>query len=133
MKFPRRHFIKPLKSTVAMHPEGLVILTAIRMTPATGVALLTVQIRFHAAAIPHLHSSNPLAQSDDLDAQFVTGNSRVRKEGHFTQIPAEIGTANSDAMDTDHRLTGRRCLRFININQPELARFFQLDGFHFKG
>jgi hypothetical protein len=86
------------KSAVAHNPERLVLLAAIRESAPAGVTPLAIEIRFNRTAIARLHVLHPLAHGKHLHSQFVARDPGVREKGHLSQITAEIGAADTDAM-----------------------------------
>jgi hypothetical protein len=57
-------------------------------------------------------------------------NSWIRKKRHFPQVPAEVGTANADALHADKSLADARAVRLRNFNFAPGLRFFELERSH---
>ena len=107
------------KASVAMHAQGLVVMTTIGVTPATGMAVLAIQVGLDAAPISGTHVRDPVADAHHFDAQFMPRNPRVGEEGHLAQVAAEVGTANAHLMDANHSLTRAGSRRFVDVDDPE--------------
>jgi hypothetical protein len=119
MEFTRWHRVVSPKASVAMHAQGLVVMTTIGVPPATGVAMLAVQVRLDAAPISGTHRRNPVTDAHHFDTQFVPRNPRVGEEGHLAQVTSEVGAANAHLMNADHGLTRAGSGGFVDIDDPE--------------
>jgi hypothetical protein len=107
------------KASVAMHAQGLVVMTTIGVPPATGVAVLAVQVRLDAAPISGTHRRNPVTDAHHFDTQFMPWNPRVGEEGHLAQVTSEVGATNAHLMNADHGLTRTGSGGFVDIDDPE--------------
>jgi hypothetical protein len=107
------------KASVAMHAQGLVVMTTIGVTPATGMAVLAIQVGLDAAPISGTHVRDPVADAHHFDAQFMPRNPRVGEEGHLAQVTSEVGAANAHLMNADHGLTRAGSGGFVDIDDPE--------------
>ena len=119
MKFTGWHRVVPPKASVAMHAQGLIVMTTIGVPPATGVAVLAIQVGLDAAPISGTHVRDPVTDAYHFDAQFMPWNPGVGKEGHLAQVTSEVGAANAHLMDADHGLTRAGSGGFIDIDDPE--------------
>ena len=119
MKFTGWHRVVPPKASVAMHAQGLIVMTTIGVPPTTRMTALAVQVRLDATPISGTYVRDPVADAHHFDAQFVPRNPRVGEEGHLAQVTSEVGAANAHLMDADHGLTRARSGGFIEIDDPE--------------
>jgi hypothetical protein len=102
-----------------MDSKGLVVMTAVGVTPSTGMAPLAVEIGFHAAPVSDGHPGHTLTDSHNLDAQFVSGNPGIGKERHLPQVASEVGAADADLMDTDHCFAQSGIRGRFDVDHPE--------------
>ena len=119
MEFTRWDRVVPPKAPIAMHAQGLIVMTTIGVPPATGVAVLAIQVGLDAAPISWTHVRDPVTDAYHFDAQFMPWNPRVGEEGHLAQVTSEVGAANAHLMDADHGLTRAGSRGFIDIDDPE--------------
>jgi hypothetical protein len=133
MELAGGHGVVAPKSSVAMHPQGLIVVATVGVTAAAGVTALAIQIGLHAATIPGAYRRDALADRHHFDPQFVARDSRVGEKRHLAQIPPQVGAANAHLMDAHHRLTRAGCGRFVDVEDPERSGLFQLNGLHAQG
>ena len=106
------------------------LFAAVGEAASARVAPLAVDVGLHRAAVTGPDVRHTLTDREHFDAELVPGNAGVGVERHFAEIPAVIGAANSDAMHTHERLSGRGCGGLGQIEWSEGERFFEEDGFH---
>jgi hypothetical protein len=114
------------QATVAVDPKGLVMLTAVRLAETAGVALLAVDVGFHATAVARFHVGHIGADGDHLDAKFMAGNAWVTKKWHFAEVATVVGPTDADCLHADECLSWARCIRLGQIDHVPASRFGQL-------
>jgi len=66
-----------------MHAKCLVVLAAVGMSSTAGVTRLAIDIGLNGGVVTDSDVGDVFAEGDDLDAEFVTGDSGVAEEGHL--------------------------------------------------
>jgi hypothetical protein len=89
-----------------MHTKHSNILTAIRLTDATGMTVATIQIGFNAADVPHPDRSYVVSHRNDFHSQFMAKNAGVRKKWLTTMKGMDVRTTNANSMDPYGNLIG---------------------------
>jgi hypothetical protein len=108
----------------------LQLLAAVWPAAATGVTFWIVDVGLDRATVAWLDARHFFANRQHFHAQFVPQNSRVRDERHFTEVSANIGSANADAMDADQRFARLRLGRLRHFDQCERLGKCELQGVH---
>jgi hypothetical protein len=84
------------------------------------VAFSAIQVRLHAASVSRFNVVYPFADGNYFDSQFVPGDARVIEERKFSQITADVGSANSHSRGS-----------YKSLSQTRLFGFVDLYGFEF--
>ena len=90
-----------------MHPEHFERCAAVGAPGPTGDAALAIEIRFDRAAIAGLETVRRAAGVDDLDAELVSEDARVREEGLPPRKRVQVGAAHADPVHTHARIARR--------------------------
>ena len=106
-----RHEEARPQAAVAMDAERLVLLAAVGVAAAAGVALLAVDVRLDRAAIARPDVGHARADGEHLDAQLVARDARIAEEGHLAEVAADVGAADADPVDADQGLARAGLLR----------------------
>jgi hypothetical protein len=103
---------------------------AVPLSSATGKAGSAVHIGLNAAAITDFNIRNAIADGQNLNTQFMAGNSRILEERKFPQKTAEICAADSHSVSSHKNLAGAGWTGISDIHVFKAARFFESNGFH---
>jgi hypothetical protein len=109
------------QAAIAHHPDGLMMLAAVGVPAAAGVALLAIDVGFHRAAIAHLDVVHAFTNFQDSHAELVSGNTRIGEEGHFAEVAAEVRPADADRINPDQGFTGTGSARLIDVDDVKVV------------
>lgn len=84
---------------IRVDAENLQGLATVGATLGAGMAVAAVQIRLDATAVTRIQMPHLRADGEDLDAEFMSEDSRELDEGHLAQVTAEVGAADADGFD----------------------------------
>src|SRR5262249_17909898 len=124
---------QPAQPAVAVDAERLVVLAAVCVPAGAGVALLAVDVRLDGGPVAGPDVRHALADRQHFHAEFVPRDARVAEERHLAEVAGEVGAADADAPDADDRLARPRARRLGHIDDAELLRLGELNGFHTNG
>jgi hypothetical protein len=82
---------------------------AVRIAFQTGAGERVVDVGFERAFVARFDVSHALADRENLQSQFVSGDARIGKKRHLAEIAREVGAANPHAVGAHQRFTGLRC------------------------
>jgi hypothetical protein len=130
MQLPGGYKEAGTQPAIAVDSQRLVAFAAIGMAATAGIAVLAIQVRFDGGALSGPHIRDALTDGDDFNSKLVPWNARITEKGHLAQKPAEIGSANADAMHAHQRFARTGFGRLSLFDHAEGVRLFQLNGFH---
>src|ERR1700722_1754498 len=130
MQLSRRYEKTRTQTAIAVNTECLVAFTAIGVAASTGITMLAIQVWLDGPALANAHICHALTYGDDLNTQFMSGNSRIAEVRHFAQKTAEIRSADTNTMHAHQGLTGSGRGRLWNFDYAEVVWLFQLNGSH---
>ncbi len=117
-------------AAIDMNPKNLDVQTAVGLASATGRAPSTMKIRFHRTVCPDRHSLLIAINGEDLNAKFVTKNTRVGEKGLIALVGVEIGATHADVLDPHQRLSLPWRSWLCPVDPPQLTGLFQYDCLH---
>ena len=79
------------------------------------MAFPAIQVWFHAASVARFDVVDAFADGNYFYSQFVPGDARVIEERKFSQIAANVGSANSHSGSSDKSLSRHRLLGFVDL------------------
>jgi hypothetical protein len=110
--------------------ERLVVLAAVGVARAAGVAALAVDVGFHGAAVAGPDPGDIGADGQHLDAKLVAWDARVGVERHLAEVTAVVGATDPDFMHADEGFTRAGLRGFGAFDETPGERLFELKGFH---
>lgn len=123
------HMKERTQTAIAVDAQGLMVLTAIGVSPFASGTGLAVDIRFDRTPIPDLNLGHPGTNRHHFNPQLVPGNSWVGEERHLAEVPRNIGTTNAHPMHTHQGFTRTGFTRLLEMQDTPRPRFHQLQCF----
>jgi hypothetical protein len=126
MEFPRRQRKKRTHATVGVDAENLDIGATVWFAIAAGDAFAAVHVRLDRATVAGFQAVRIIARFDHLDSEFVTKHAWVAEEGLTAGKGMQIGTANTDPVDT-HQGVARLAHWLSGVDGVKFPRLFKND------
>ncbi|MEY3459896.1 MAG: hypothetical protein RL215_3053 [Planctomycetota bacterium] len=103
---------------------------AVAVAAAAGVALSAVHVGFNAAAVAGFEVVDLWSDFEDFDTELMAGDAWVAEERELSKVTAQIGPADAHAMGAYEDFTGAWWGRVGDVDELEVAGFFESNGFH---
>ena len=130
MQFVRANQKSFAETAVDHDADDIQCAATVPLTSTTRKTLAAVHVGFDTASIACCNVGDAVANRQDFDSQFMTGNAWILKERKLAQPAAQICAANAHPMCSHKYLPRTRLTRVCDVDVLEILWFFEANGFH---